>query len=190
MDPITGLNLDLTLAVGELSCWRIIECDIATPGLVVGLLILGGLTALGAMTLRLGAESPPAPAQPAAIKFTPEDVAFYDREVLPILKQHCYKCHGGEKVKGNFSLATREGLLKGGDLGSAVEFEHLNDSVLVKSIEYRDDLAMPPAGKLPQAKIDVLKKWLERKAPYPATSLVVNVPAHVVPKTCTRPNHR
>src|SRR6476469_5962987 len=37
-----------------------------------------------------------------------------------ILTQHCVKCHGGEKTKGEFDLTTREGLLHPGAEGPNV----------------------------------------------------------------------
>ena len=35
-------------------------------------------------------------------------------EVVPILRAHCVKCHGGEEAKGGFSLNTRKLFLEGG----------------------------------------------------------------------------
>jgi hypothetical protein len=40
--------------------------------------------------------------------------------VAGLLKENCLKCHGGEKVKSDFDMATREDLLRGGSHGSAV----------------------------------------------------------------------
>ena len=42
--------------------------------------------------------------------FTPEQVAFYEKEVPPVLKEHCLKCHGDdEKIKGGLDLTTPQG---------------------------------------------------------------------------------
>ena len=54
-------------------------------------------------------------AETPAKPFTPEALAFYEKEVLPILKANCYKCHADGKLKANFSLLTRASILKGGD---------------------------------------------------------------------------
>ena len=49
-------------------------------------------------------------------KFTPEQVAFFEKDVLPVLKQHCFKCHGDEpKLKGGLNLTNRQAILDGGD---------------------------------------------------------------------------
>ena len=56
--------------------------------------------------------------------FSAEQVRFFETEVQPILKARCLKCHGGgPKVKANFRVDSREGLLRGGDLGPAVSLE-------------------------------------------------------------------
>src|SRR5215469_14103427 len=55
-------------------------------------------------------------------QFTPEQLSFYEQQVLPILSENCYKCHSHEadKIKGGFVLDSREGLLKGGETGPAI----------------------------------------------------------------------
>ncbi|HEX3152148.1 MAG TPA: PSD1 and planctomycete cytochrome C domain-containing protein [Gemmataceae bacterium] len=94
-------------------------------------------------------------------EFSPEALAFYDREVLPILKVNCFKCHADGKLKGNFSLATRAGILKGGDLGPAVNLEKADDSNLLKAVRYKDGLEMPPTGKLKPEQVETLAKWVK-----------------------------
>ena len=95
------------------------------------------------------------------------DAAFYDKEVLPVLKANCYKCHV-EKTRGGLSLASRSGLLKGGDSGPAVVPGKPAESLLLAAVGYtREDLQMPPKGKLPDAVIADLEKWVRLGAPDP-----------------------
>jgi len=96
-----------------------------------------------------------------------EDQAFFDKEVLPILKAHCHKCHADGNAKGGFSLADRVGLLKGGDLGPAIFLDRPDESLLLKAINHRGDVAMPPspAAKLQQKDIDILTRWVKAGAP-------------------------
>ena len=61
----------------------------------------------------------------------PADAAFFEKEVLPILKANCFKCHGGPRPRGGLSLASRKGLLAGGDLGPAVSLDRPGDSLLL-----------------------------------------------------------
>ena len=131
------------------------------------LLVLVGLALAGS-----AAEKKP------ALTFTAEQVAFYEKQVLPILKEHCYKCHGGKKVRGGLRIDSHAALTKGGDLGPAVIAGKLDDSPLVKAVRYRTEgMEMPPAGKLPQAKIDVLVKWASMGLPFsPGNEGIVKEP--------------
>ena len=70
-------------------------------------------------------------------------------------------------------------MLKGGDLGPAVLLDKIEDSPLLKAVHYRDNLEMPPSGKLPAAKIEILSRWVKMGAPYaPGKEEVVKAPEH------------
>jgi len=98
--------------------------------------------------------------------FSKADVEFFEKQVQPILKARCLKCHGGEeKVKGGLRLSSRAAVLKGGDQGTAVVLDKPAESLLIQAINY-DGLEMPPSGKLPRAEIDVLTKWVEQGLPW------------------------
>ncbi len=97
--------------------------------------------------------------------FTPEQIGFYEKDVLPILKENCFKCHADKKARGGLKLDSRAAILKGGDLGPAVLFDKLDDSPLLKAIHYKDGLEMPPSGKLPAAQLDTLVKWVKMGLP-------------------------
>jgi hypothetical protein len=104
---------------------------------------------------------------PAEKKFAAEEVAFFEKEVAPVLQQHCVKCHGGEKkVRGNLRLTAREHVLKGGDLGPAFDPDRPDDSNLLKAINWKDGLEMPPKGKLPAKEIETLTRWVKIDLPW------------------------
>src|SRR5262245_18018695 len=91
---------------------------------------------LGLAIATLGQGGPGTPSKPAAVAKAAADrdadkIAFFEKEVLPILRTKCFECHGGgEKVQGQFRLTSREGLLKGGELGPAVSLEKPDESQL------------------------------------------------------------
>ncbi len=95
-------------------------------------------------------------------------VAFFDQKVHPILEKNCYQCHGAkERLKGGLRLTSREGLVEGGDSGSAINPAAPSDSVLLRMLSYKDDHhQMPPDGKLPQEQIETLAEWVKMGAPY------------------------
>jgi hypothetical protein len=101
---------------------------------------------------------------------SPEDLAFFEKQVRPILVENCYKCHStsAKKVKGELLLDNPEGILKGGDSGPAVVRGKPDQSLLIKAIRYQDDaLQMPPDGKLPASRIAILVEWVRRGVPLP-----------------------
>ncbi|MFM7149373.1 MAG: c-type cytochrome domain-containing protein, partial [Gemmataceae bacterium] len=92
-----------------------------------------------------------------SISFTGEQIRFYEKEVVPLLKENCYKCHAGSKIRGGLRLDNRAAILKGGDLGPAVVMDKIESSPFLKAIHHRDNLEMPPDGKLSAEKIAVLE---------------------------------
>ncbi len=98
--------------------------------------------------------------------FTAEQARFFEQEVRPILETRCLKCHGGGgRVKGGFRLDSRAGLLKGGELGPAVDLEHPEQSLLLQAIRY-EELEMPPGGRLPASEQAILTRWVKEGLPW------------------------
>jgi mono/diheme cytochrome c family protein len=96
-----------------------------------------------------------------------EKLAFFESDVLPILKANCFECHGGgEKLQGQFRITSRAGLLTGGELGPAVSLEKPDESRLLEAINY-GSLEMPPSGKLAAREIEILTRWVKMGSPYP-----------------------
>jgi hypothetical protein len=144
-------------------------CRRAGLGLVAGLVVLVGLVQWPA---RSEGQKQTAP------KFSAAEVQFYHKQVLPILEAHCFRCHKGKKVRGGLRLDSRSAIMAGGDSGPAIK-QPLEASPLIKAINYRDGLEMPPKGKLPQAHIETLTKWARMGLPFPeGKEEVVKAPAH------------
>jgi len=100
---------------------------------------------------------------------TPENADFFEQKIRPLLVERCYQCHAqGKPIKGGLKLDTRGGWQKGGDTGPALVPGKPDESLLIKAVRYQDaDLQMPPAGKLPDAQINLLEEWVRRGAPDP-----------------------
>ena len=94
-------------------------------------------------TSALSAALPPDHAQRMA-----RGLKLFDNEVSALLKQNCLKCHGGEKVKSDFDMATREDLLRGGSHGSVVVPFDAKGSLLVSLIHHAEE---PHARQQPEA---------------------------------------
>ncbi len=96
----------------------------------------------------------------------------FERKIRPVLIEHCQKCHSAEaagknKLRGGLRLDSKAGWQTGGDSGPAIIPGKPADSLLLKSLRYTDDLKMPPAGKLPDAVIADIERWITAGAPDP-----------------------
>lgn len=93
---------------------------------------------------------------------------FFEKQVRPLLVERCYECHSAKEKNGGLLLDSREGVMTGGDSGAAVVPGKPKESRLVEAIKYSNpNLQMPPKGKLTEAEILVLEKWVELGVPDP-----------------------
>jgi mono/diheme cytochrome c family protein len=95
---------------------------------------------------------------------------FFEKKVRPLFVAKCNNCHGapGGKIKGGLNLATAAGFKAGGDSGPAVVPGEPDKSLLISAVKYADDaLKMPPKGKLTDAEIADLVKWVKDGARWP-----------------------
>ena len=86
-------------------------------------------------------------------------------EVVPILRAHCVKCHGGEEAKGGFSLNTRKLFLEGG----AAEPGNAKESHFLELIGSADlEVQMPPKAspRVPSEQRQVLIRWVNAGMPW------------------------
>ena len=96
---------------------------------------------------------------------------FFEKEVRPILVNHCYDCHseGAKRLKGNLRLDTRDGVREGGDSGPAIVLKKPKLSLLIQVLEgtHADIKQMPPKKPLSATQIARLKRWIALGAPDP-----------------------
>ena len=121
-------------------------------------------------------EAPKASAEATSeksVKYADADLAFFEKNIRPVLIKSCYECHSAEadKLKAGLALDARAALLKGGDSGAVVVLGKPEESLLIKSLRHDDpDLKMPPekhGGKLGEAVIANFVEWVKRGAPMP-----------------------
>ncbi|HIL24525.1 MAG TPA: hypothetical protein EYG19_03905, partial [Verrucomicrobia bacterium] len=67
-------------------------------------------------------------------------VEFFSQKIFPILKENCFKCHGAKtKLKGGFRITSRAGILKGGEIGPAINLNAPEKSLLLAMLSYKDE---------------------------------------------------
>ncbi len=104
---------------------------------------------------------------------SPEGLAFFEKEVRPVLINRCYECHSAEKkIKGGLALDSREAIRKGGESGPVLEGSDPDKSKLIEAVRYSNqDLQMPPKGAMPASEVKVLEQWVKMGAPDPREAL-------------------
>jgi len=96
------------------------------------------------------------------------ELEFFEKNVRPILAEHCFKCHGPKKQEGGLRLDSKRALLTGGETEPAIVPGKPERSLLIDAINYGDTYQMPPRSKLPKKAIDDLTRWVKIGAPWPA----------------------
>ncbi len=89
-------------------------------------------------------------------------VEYFEKEVRPLLVAQCGACHGSQaKTKfAGLTLDTPEGLRQAGP------------AKVLAAVTGKLPQPMPPSGRLPEAKIAVLARWVEGGAPLPSGTAV------------------
>src|SRR6266550_8919973 len=84
---------------------------------------------------------------------------MFEKDIRPILKAHCFECHGeGEKLKGGLDLRLRRFMLKGGDDGPVIVPGKPDRSLLFKLVHSGE---MPKRDKkLTREQVALIKQWI------------------------------
>jgi hypothetical protein len=109
---------------------------------------------------------------------------FFETKIRPILVDNCQSCHGPKKQKGGLRLDSLAAVLEGGETGPAVVPGRPEESLILKAIEYSEDLKMPPKGKLSSLAVASVKEWIAAGAPWPNSE---PLPASL--SSSTKPSH-
>ena len=88
------------------------------------------------------------------------------RDIKPILEANCLKCHGTERPKSGFSLASRASALKGGEQGIDIIPGESARSPLIHYVSgLVEDMVMPPERtglSLSAEQIGLLRAWIDQ----------------------------
>ncbi len=109
----------------------------------------------------------------------------YATQVKPILNKKCISCHGGVKQNAEFSMMTREHLLRPNESGKpAVVPGKPDESELMKRIQSHDPEERMPYEEAPLSKkeISILRQWIKEGAQWGEHWAYVPVQPVKVPK--------
>src|SRR3989440_9651869 len=87
----------------------------------------------------------------------------FEKDIRPILKAHCFDCHGeGDKLKGGLDLRLRRLMLQGGDDGPVIVPGKPDRSLLFKLVHSGE---MPKRDKkLTREQVALIKQWIDTGA--------------------------
>lgn len=111
----------------------------------------------------------------------PDDVAFFENKIRPVLVKHCYECHAADskELGGKLRLDRRDTMRTGGETGPAVVAGKPEESLIIRALRY-DGLEMPPHAPLPESVVNDFVTWVRRGAVDPraaSTAKSVSAPA-------------
>lgn len=98
-----------------------------------------------------------------------QDSGAFRKDVLPILREKCFRCHG-EKSQGGLKLTSRQAAIRGGDseIPAIVPNNPDASEMIVRLRTHDASIAMPPSGeRLSEAEIAGLEKWIRDGAVWP-----------------------
>lgn len=133
------------------------------------------------VALVVPAQSTAGSAIQAETVITPEQAAFFESRIRPVLVENCLECHGSTTQMAGVRLDSRAATIGRVDSGQIVVPGKPNDSLLIKVIRYNGPIKMPKSKKLPHNQIADLEAWVEMGAPWPKSgpslSSATNSPA-------------
>ena len=97
----------------------------------------------------------------------PARIEFFEKEIRPLLVEHCQVCHGPRLQQGGLRLDSAAFLRQGGRSGPAVAPGQVEQSRLIQLVRGSGDLQMPPTGPLPENRISALEQWVRDGAVWP-----------------------
>lgn len=134
-------------------------------------------SAAGLCLLGVAAAPRPVTGQAPAKPVAPDEAAFFESKIRPLLIEQCTPCHNKDSAMGGLRLDTRAALLKGGDTGAALTAGDPEKSLLIAAVRHTGKLKMPQGGKLKPEQIDDLATWVRMGAPWPETAGATLAPA-------------
>jgi Planctomycete cytochrome C/Anaphase-promoting complex subunit 4 WD40 domain len=91
-----------------------------------------------------------------------EEKVTYDDQLAPILRQRCSSCHNSNTKKADLDVTNYSGLMRGGSSGPSIEPGDPDSSHLFMLVTRQSEPFMPQnADKLPDAEIDLIRRWIK-----------------------------
>jgi peptidoglycan hydrolase CwlO-like protein len=91
-----------------------------------------------------------------------DEKVTFDDHLAPILKQRCGSCHNPTAKKADLDVSNYLALMQGGASGAVIEAGDAEASYLYSLVAHEAEPYMPQnADKIPDAEIDLLRRWID-----------------------------
>ncbi|MCC9604877.1 hypothetical protein LOC68_25800 [Blastopirellula sp. JC732] len=135
-----------------------------------------------------GAAPMPMPRLEVASASGNEKVSF-GRDIAPVLLERCTSCHNQQNNPGNFSLASFQTMLRGGDSGAPLSPGKPNESLMIQLFKAPAPDRMPRNGPpLTDQQIKNFETWIAEGAKFDGdapTSSIQRIAAYAFAKNAT-----
>jgi len=129
----------------------------------------------------LRAKTDPLPAAPTLAA----DASFYQAKIAPILAARCVNCHSESRQKAKLALDTPEGILAGGESGSAIEpGDPKHSEILVRMkmpLEQKHHMPPKEKGQPTADEIATIEKWIADGASFDGAGAEIGRAAEPAP---------
>lgn len=111
----------------------------------------------------------------------------FERQIRPVFKKHCVKCHGPSKREGKLDLSLPRAIARGNPSGAVIVPHDLENSRLWKLIDADE---MPPETPLSPEEKSLIRNWIVSGAPgvQERSNLSLAEQAHWAFQTIQAPN--
>src|SRR5262245_27835238 len=97
----------------------------------------------------------------------PSATVDFARDVQPILKEHCFGCHGATQQMGGFRLDRRSTALRGVIRPVLIPGSSESSRLYRRVLGPEFGTQMPPTGALARQDIETLKRWIDQGLDWP-----------------------
>lgn len=96
------------------------------------------------------------------------DEVSFERDVRPLLTEHCSDCHGPDLQESRLRLDVRHRALRGSEFGPVIIPGDAEASPLIERVTHADaSKRMPPDAALAPHEIELLQRWISSGALWP-----------------------
>jgi hypothetical protein len=101
---------------------------------------------------------------------TASELELFEKNARPVFVEKCQGCHNAKLKSGGIDFSSPNGIKDAASMGIFGKADEPDKSVIIKALNYENQVKMPPQGKLPAETIAAIREWVAAGAPTPAVT--------------------